>query len=120
MFRSPERPTFVNSDKSRQKHRKEPPVPSLPGALYAVQICLILPHVHAELPFSFRPKERLCFCVAAADTNAKKRCRFYRCSNERQRHRKEVNASYAAKSNMFRERVVKGRKEQRGIACADS
>ena len=33
-FRSPERPTFVNSDKSRQKHRKEPPVPSPPGALH--------------------------------------------------------------------------------------
>ena len=29
------RPTFVNSDKSRQKHRKEPPVPS-PPARYTV------------------------------------------------------------------------------------
>jgi len=73
-----------------------------------------------EFSFSFRPKDRLCFCAAAADTNAKKCCRFYRCSNERQRRKKEVNASYAAKSNMFRKRVVKGRKEQRGIACADS
>ena len=35
-FRSPERPTFANSGKSRQKRQKEPPVPSLPGALYAV------------------------------------------------------------------------------------
>ena len=34
IFRAPARPTFVNSDKSRQKHRKEPPVPSPPGALW--------------------------------------------------------------------------------------
>ena len=33
VFRSPERPTFANSGKSRQKRQKKPPVSSLPGAL---------------------------------------------------------------------------------------
>ena len=47
-FRAPARPTFVNSDKSRQKHRKEPPVPSPPGALYCIQNCRRFPHVHAK------------------------------------------------------------------------
>ena len=50
-FRAPARPTFVNSDKSRQKHRKEPPVPSPPGALYSVRTCDCIPHVHEGFSF---------------------------------------------------------------------
>ena len=54
IFRAPARPTFVNSDKSRQKHRKEPPVPSLPSALCSVRTCDCIPHVHVKFPFSLR------------------------------------------------------------------
>ena len=53
-FRAPARPTFVNSDKSRQKHRKEPPAPSLPSALCSVRTCDCIPHVHVKFPFSLR------------------------------------------------------------------
>ena len=35
---------------------------------------------------------------------------FYRCSDERQRRRKKVDASYAAITAISLERVVKGRK----------
>ena len=54
IFRAPARPTFVNSDKSRQKHRKEPPAPSLPSALCSVRTCDCIPHVHVKFPFSLR------------------------------------------------------------------
>ena len=37
VFRAPARPTFGNSAKSRQKHRKEPKVPSPPCALWPVE-----------------------------------------------------------------------------------
>ena len=72
VFRAPARPTFVNSDKSRQKHRKEPPVPSPPGALYSVRTCDCVPHVHIGFSFSYRQKDRLCFCAAAAEFYAEK------------------------------------------------
>ena len=52
-FRSPERPTFANSGKSRQKRQKEPPVPSLPGALWFVRNGECLPRVYAGFPFSY-------------------------------------------------------------------
>ena len=67
MFRSPERPTFAISGKSRQKRQKEPPVPSPPDALYDVRNCKCLPHVHAGFSFSIRQKDCLCSSAAAAD-----------------------------------------------------
>ena len=54
VFRAPARPTFANSGKSRQKHRKEPPAPSLPSALCSVRTCDCIPHVHVKFPFSLR------------------------------------------------------------------
>ena len=47
------------------------------------------------------------------------RCRFYRRVYQRQRRKTKVNASYATKTTMPRERVVKGRKFVTGTARAD-
>ena len=81
------RPTFANSGKSRQKHRKEPPVPSLPGALYFVPDCKFIPHVHAKFLFSLRQQDCLCISAAAADANNEQRLSGYRRSCERQRRK---------------------------------
>ena len=120
MFRSPERPTFVNSDKSRQKHRKEPPVPSPPGALYSVRTCDCIPHVHegflfclvkrivsAPAPLPLMPTPNSAFSSTVA-------------SHERQRRKTGANASYVTKSNISRERAVNGHKFAMSTACRKS
>jgi len=103
-------PTFVNSDKSRQKHRKEPSVPSPPGALYTELNLKSLPHVHAKLSFSGRhrivsapaplpliPAPNNAFAPTAA-------------THERERCKKKVDASHTTMAADFREREIKGHK----------
>ena len=109
MFRPPGRPTFVNSDKSRQKHRKEPPVPSLPGALCRMRNCDTLPHVCVRFSFLF------CYRIVSAPaplplipiTNNDFGSTV--ASHERQRRKKKIDSSFAAITNIYRERAVNGR-----------
>ncbi len=58
--------------------------------------------------------------AAAANAYAEQRFSVYRCNDERQRRKKEVDASYETTTTMSRERVVKDGKCVHGIACADS
>ena len=77
-FRAPARPTFVNSDKSRQKHRKKPPVSSLPGALCFVLAMVNFTTRSRGIFFFDSSLNRLCSSVAAADAADEQRCWFYR------------------------------------------
>ena len=78
MFRAPARPTFVNSDKSRQKHRKEPPVPSPPGALRPYTNLRPYTTRSHEVSFFVLLSNRLCSCAAAANHYTEQRFCFYR------------------------------------------
>ncbi len=104
------RPSFVNSDKSRQKHRKEPSVPSPPGALYTELTLKSLPHVHAKLSFSDR--HRIASAPAPLPLTPAPNNAFAStaATHERQRRKKKVNASHTAMTANFRKREIKGHK----------
>ena len=83
------RPTFANSGKSRQKHRKEPPVPSPPGALCCVQDYDCIPHVCGSFFLSSRMTNRLSSSAAAAYNINGRCCCFYILEKKRQRSEKQ-------------------------------
>ena len=83
------RPTFANSGKSRQKHRKEPPVPSPPGALCCVQDYDCVPHVCGSFFLSSRMTNRLSSSAAAAHNINNRCCCFYILEKKRQRSEKQ-------------------------------
>ena len=84
------RHTFANSGKSRQKHRKEPPVPSPPGALCCVQDYDCVPHVCGSFFLSSRmTTNRLSSSAAAAHNINNRCCCFYILEKKRQRSEKQ-------------------------------
>ena len=83
------RPTFANSGKSRQKHRKEPPVPSPPGALCCVQDYDCVPHVCGSFFLSSCMTNRLSSSAAAAHNINNRCCCFYILEKKRQRSEKQ-------------------------------
>ena len=83
------RTTFANSGKSRQKHRKEPPVPSPPGALCCVQDYDCVPHVCGSFFLSSRMTNRISSSAAAAHNINNRCCCFYILEKKRQRSEKQ-------------------------------
>ena len=72
---------------------------------FLFSFCYRIVSATAPLPLMPTPNNAVVSAVAA---------------HERQRRRKEVNASYVAITTVFREREVKGSNYEKGIACADS
>ena len=109
-FRSPERPTFANSGKSRQKRQKEPPVPSLPGALYNTQNCECVPRVCVRFSSSFRYRIVSAPASLPLMPTPNNASGSTVAPHERQRRKTKVNSSYAAMTAVLRDRAAKGNK----------
>ena len=102
------RVTFGHSPKSDQKDCLKPQVSKLPHALCQLQIRCCVPHVHENLPVSFR--QRTVSATAPLPLTGSTNSTFGStvAAHERQRRKREVSSSYGAIRNMFCERVVQG------------
>ena len=106
--RSLRRPTFPSSWKSGQKSRKKPKVSSLPCALYCAGIRRIVPHVHANLPVSFRQRTVSATAPLPLAGSTNNAFGSTVAVHERQRRKRDVSSSYGATWNLFCKRVVHG------------
>ena len=102
------RPTFPSSWKSGQKSRKKPKVSSLPCALYCAGIRRIVPHVHANLPVSFRQRTVSATAPLPLAGSTNNAFGSTVAVHERQRRKRDVSSSYGATWNLFCKRVVHG------------
>ena len=102
------RPTFGNSAKSRQKHRKKPKVSSLPCALCRGERLKCLPHVRVNLPVSFRQRTVSATAPLPLTGLTNNDSVSTVAAHERQRRRRAVSSSYGTTTTVFCERAVKG------------
>ena len=101
------RVTFGHSPKSDQKDCLKPQVSKLPHALCPPQICYCAPHVHADLPVSFRQRTVSATAPLPLIPTPNNAYASTVAAHERQRRKREVSSSYGTTWAMFCERAVK-------------
>ena len=98
------------SGKSRQKRQKEPPVPSLTGALYNTQNCECVPRVCVRFSSLFRYRIVSAPASLPLMPTPNNASGSTVAPHERQRRKTKVNSSYAAMTAVLRDRAAKGNK----------
>ena len=101
---------MAKSGKSRQKRQKEPPVPSLTGALYNTQNCECVPRVCVRFSSLFRYRIVSAPASLPLMPTPNNASGSTVAPHERQRRKAKVNSSYAAMTAVLRDRAAKGNK----------